>query len=109
MRFLVDAQLPVALARWLTAKGYDSVHVADIGLARASDSEIWNFAISRDLVIITKDEDFPRRTILSKTNPRIVWIRLANSRKQTLLMWFESALPKIVNLLQRGERLIEVI
>lgn len=26
-----DNQLPAALARWLTAKGHDAVHVVDIG------------------------------------------------------------------------------
>jgi uncharacterized protein (DUF433 family) len=26
-----DNQLPAALARWLTAKGHDAVHVLDIG------------------------------------------------------------------------------
>jgi predicted nuclease of predicted toxin-antitoxin system len=33
MRFLVDAQLPPALARWLAEKGHDARHVADVGLA----------------------------------------------------------------------------
>lgn len=29
MRFLVDAQLPPALARWLAAKSHETVHVGD--------------------------------------------------------------------------------
>jgi predicted nuclease of predicted toxin-antitoxin system len=33
MRFLVDAQQPPALARWLTAAGHPSEHVADLGVA----------------------------------------------------------------------------
>jgi len=32
MRFLVDAQLPPALARTLEAGGHEAEHVADIGL-----------------------------------------------------------------------------
>jgi predicted nuclease of predicted toxin-antitoxin system len=40
MRFLVDAQLPAALARWLAAEGHRAEHVADIGLAGALDKEI---------------------------------------------------------------------
>jgi predicted nuclease of predicted toxin-antitoxin system len=35
MRFLIDAQLPPALARWLSSAGHDAEHVADIGLAGA--------------------------------------------------------------------------
>jgi predicted nuclease of predicted toxin-antitoxin system len=32
MRFLVDAQLPPALARWLAAQGHEAAHVGDLGL-----------------------------------------------------------------------------
>jgi predicted nuclease of predicted toxin-antitoxin system len=45
MRFLIDAQLPSALARWL-AEGYVAEHVGDRGLSTASDSAIWNFALA---------------------------------------------------------------
>ncbi|MBU2807009.1 DUF5615 family PIN-like protein [Acidithiobacillus ferrooxidans F221] len=39
MQFLVDAQLPPALARWISAQGYSACHVADIGMASARDAE----------------------------------------------------------------------
>ena len=32
MKFLVDNQLPAALARWLVARGLDACHVAVRGL-----------------------------------------------------------------------------
>lgn len=41
MRFLVDAQLPPALARLLASHGHVAEHVADIGLRDADDSPIW--------------------------------------------------------------------
>ena len=37
MKFLIDNQLPAALARWLTAKGHDAVHVLDIGQGQTED------------------------------------------------------------------------
>jgi predicted nuclease of predicted toxin-antitoxin system len=40
MRFLVDAQLPPALARWRAEQGHQAEHVADINLAAASDGTI---------------------------------------------------------------------
>ena len=58
MQFLVDAQLPPALARWISAQGYSACHVANIGMASARDPEIWNRAYGDDSIIITKDEDF---------------------------------------------------
>lgn len=63
MRFLVDAQLPVALARRLSDSGHPSKHVADCGLLNASDSRIWAFAADSGAAIVTKDEDFTLRFI----------------------------------------------
>jgi len=45
MRFIVDAQLPPALARFLESHGPDAAHVADIGLRAADDSSIWLYAL----------------------------------------------------------------
>lgn len=36
-RFLIDAQLPPALARWLVAQGHAAEHVNDAGLDGADD------------------------------------------------------------------------
>jgi predicted nuclease of predicted toxin-antitoxin system len=40
MRFLVDAQLPPALARWLSEQGHEAEHLLDIDSLQASDREI---------------------------------------------------------------------
>ena len=108
MRFLVDAQLPPALARWLADQGYSAEHVVDHNLEAASDAKIWNFAQSTGAVIITKDEDFARRKAVNETGPPVIWIRLPNVRRRTLLAWFETTLPEILTALERGETLIEV-
>jgi predicted nuclease of predicted toxin-antitoxin system len=52
MRFLVDAQLPPALARWLSAQGCPADHVADLGMAESPDRVIWEWA-SKDTISIT--------------------------------------------------------
>ena len=80
MRFLVDAQLPPALARWLVAAGHEAEHVADRGMQAASDKEIWDLAVRERAAIITKDEDFAQRHALAATSSAIVWIRLRNTR-----------------------------
>lgn len=58
MTFLVDAQLPPALARWLCQQGHTAAHVEDVGLREAEDIAIWNHALSSGVIIVTKDEDF---------------------------------------------------
>ena len=109
MRFLVDAQLPPALAHWLSARGHEAVHVAEMGMQAASDRLIWDCALAEDWVIITKDEDFAQRKLLARIGPTVVWIRWPNTRRQQLLVQFETALPMIVAALVRGETLIEIV
>jgi predicted nuclease of predicted toxin-antitoxin system len=109
MRFLVDAQLPPAFARWLAAQGHEAEHVSDCGLARAADPEVWDYATSVDAIIVSKDEDFARRKVLDREGPRVVWIRLPNTRRRELIVWFERMLPRLLQALERGETLIEII
>jgi predicted nuclease of predicted toxin-antitoxin system len=109
MRFIVDAQLPPALARWLAANGHEAEHVADRHLATTSDTAIWDFALHASAVIVTKDEDFAQRKVLTDNGPAVIWIRLPNTRRRELLSWFEAVLPDVLSALQRGETLIEVI
>lgn len=60
MKLLVDAQLPQALAEWLRDQGLSADHLAELGLLSASDGEIWDLALSKGYVIVTKDRDFVR-------------------------------------------------
>ena len=109
MRFLVDAQLPPALAKWLAAKGHEAEHVADRQMQAASDAAIWDYALHVAAAIVTKDEDFAQRKVLTDQGPVVVWIRQPNTRRRDLLSWFETVLPDILAALERGETLIEVI
>ncbi len=61
MKFLVDNQLPPALARMIvTELNAEAAHVTDIGLRDAPDAALWTFAAQNDLILISKDEDFAR-------------------------------------------------
>jgi len=108
MRFLVDAHLPPALARWLADQGHEAAHVGDLGMQSASDAVIWSHALRSGAAIITKDEDFAQRKALADGGPVVVWIRLPNTRRRDLLAWFEPVLPVVLAALARGETLIEV-
>jgi predicted nuclease of predicted toxin-antitoxin system len=45
MRFLIDAQLPPALSRWLIGQRHEAEHVADRDMQAASDIAIWDYAL----------------------------------------------------------------
>lgn len=108
MRFVIDAQLPPALARLFEAHGHTAEHVADIGLRDADDSPIWAYALENQAVIVTKDEDFPHRLRQSRMAPVIVWLRIGNTSRRALLQWLDPLIPQIVQLIQNGDKLIEV-
>lgn len=108
MRFLVDAQLPPALAWMLAKRGHIAEHVTDIGPADLPDRELWQYAIANDAVLITKDEDFAALLLMRGPSPVIVWIRIPNTRRQALLAWFEPLIDNIVELVESGNRLIEL-
>lgn len=59
MKFLVDAQLPRRLARWLQIAGYDTLHTRDLPQQNATpDQDINALSIVQQRIVITKDTDF---------------------------------------------------
>lgn len=108
MRFLVDAQLPPALARLLRDRGHEAAHVTEIGPADAPDRDIWQHALQHDAVIVTKDEDFADMVATGREAPAVVWVRVGNTRRTALLAWFEPLIEQIVEMVDSGDRLIEL-
>lgn len=106
--FLIDAQLPPALARWLIEQGHEAQHVDEIGLRNEEDIAIWDYASSAGAIVVTKDEDFAERTARTNAGPVILWLRIGNSTNRALLQWLTPRWPEITVLLDAGNRLIEV-
>ena len=108
MKFLVDNQLPPALAQYLLKRGFDSEHVLDVSLDRALDIEICRYAESKDRILISKDEDF--LYLASRPNPKLkfLWVQLGNCRTPALLAAFERHWPLIESALNAGDRIIEI-
>lgn len=77
-RFLIDANLPCSSALW---RGDDYVHVRDLDPAW-SDAQVWEYARSRGLVIVSKDADFSDRAMMSEPPPRVVHVCVGNVRLQ---------------------------
>jgi|SRR5579884_1441641 len=86
MKFLVDAQLPPALAVWLRSQGHEADHIFDIGSTKMKDFQLWEFAARSNAVIVSKDEDFAE---MSKRieGPQVIWLRVGNSTNRALLEW----------------------
>ena len=108
MKFLVDNQLPSALARFLGARGEDCKHVLDLGLAQATDKEIWRYASTAGLVLISKDEDFVHLAKQAGATVQLIWVRVGNCRNPALLGAIERGWPAAKEAIGAGERVVEV-
>lgn len=107
MRFLIDAQLPPGLARWLAAEGYPSDHVNDLGIGPATDTRIEAEARRLGAVIWSKDVDFAER---ARRSPglQVVWIRLGNTTNAALRERLAPQLDTVAAALSAGETLVEI-
>lgn len=65
MKFLIDMPLSPKLAVWLMQQGHDAVHALELGLARASDTEILERARRAQRMVVTADLDYPRLLALA--------------------------------------------
>ena len=70
MKFLVDNQLPPALATHLALQDVVSQHVSAVGLDQASDRDIWIYAATNGFIIVSKDEDFLHLSIADPGGPK---------------------------------------
>jgi predicted nuclease of predicted toxin-antitoxin system len=108
VKFLVDNQLPPALARFLTVQGLDCRHVIELGMDEARDVEIWNYAAGQGRAVISKDEDFLDLANQPGAKGQFVWVRIGNCRKTQLLAAFAKILPDLQQSLAAGNRIVEV-
>jgi predicted nuclease of predicted toxin-antitoxin system len=75
---LFDENLAARLVAELAELYPGSAHVSEQSLAGGPDLTIWQHARDRGLIIVTKDEDFQRLSVLHGAPPKVIWIRLGN-------------------------------
>ena len=107
MNFLVDAQLTPMLAAWLRDQGLEAQHLHELGLASATDHEVWARALANNQVVITKDRDFVEWAIVRDPAPQVVWLRIGNLGNRVLIARLESSWGRIQAELISGVRVVE--
>jgi len=78
MRLLFDQNLSPRLVQRLKDLYRDSLHVSSVGLDRATDGEVWAYAMENECAIVTKDSDFSDRGAVMGIPPKVIWLRLGN-------------------------------
>lgn len=104
MRFLVDAQLPPALARWIEVQGHDAEHVAVALMPSERDEAIAAYAIAKGAVIVTKDSDF----LNLAPPPPLLIVSTGNVPNHALLSIFQDRFATVVAQLSGGQSVVEI-
>jgi predicted nuclease of predicted toxin-antitoxin system len=105
----IDAQLSPALASWIRETfRIEAQAVRDLGLRNAKDPIIFKAARKAGVVVMSKDEDF--RLLVEKQGPppQILWVTCGNTSNARLREILTKNLPPAIELLQRGEPLVEI-
>ena len=103
MRLLLDQGLPRSSAEILRSKGWDIQHTGEVGLSRATDRQILEYARNERRIVITLDSDF--HAILAVENldsPSVVRIRKEGLKAPELVKLIERIWSRIGQQLDDG-------
>src|SRR5262245_4228288 len=79
MSLLIDENLSHRLPALIADIFPRAVHVRDVGLRSADDEDIWNYAATNGLTIVSQASDFRHRSFLRGAPPKVIWICLTNT------------------------------
>lgn len=107
MKFLIDNNLSPLISKELYLLGFDSVHVKELKMQKASDYEIFNLAFKENRIIVSADTDFG--FILSqwdKNLPSIILFRNFSTNPDKQLQYLKNTIENFSGELEKGSLLI---
>ncbi len=85
MRFLLDMNLPPAIADRLRAEGHDAIHALDAGFGNFSDRDLFERAAKDGRIVVTFDLDFGEiGGAADRSASGVVLLRLRLARQSSL-------------------------
>ena len=78
MRLFFDEQLSEDLSKLLHDIFPNSLHIRQTGAGGATDATVWQLAKTHLCLLVSKDEDFHRLSVLLGAPPKVIWIRRGN-------------------------------
>jgi predicted nuclease of predicted toxin-antitoxin system len=85
MKLLLDQGLPLSAAALLRDQGIDTLHVGEVGMSEAEDSDIIQKARAEARIVATLDADFHTLLALDAAiAPSVIRIRIERLRAQAL-------------------------
>ena len=101
MKFLVDAQLPRRLARFLNSADHDVIHTLDLPRGnRTPDDELCEACARENRILVTKDLEFADSFVLKRQPPQLLLVSTGNITNKELETLFGAHLSKITDAFQ---------
>jgi predicted nuclease of predicted toxin-antitoxin system len=101
MKFLIDAQLPVRLARFLQTAGYDVIYTKDLPQQNSSsDNQINEISLQQKRIVISKDSDFVNSFLTMQKPYKLLLITTGNISNSELEAIFVNQFSRLVNLFE---------
>jgi predicted nuclease of predicted toxin-antitoxin system len=95
MKLLLDQGTPRSTAALLRKAGIETVHTAEIGMAKADDEEILRRASADDRTVVTLDADFHALLALSRARkPSVIRIRIEGLHAEELCGLIQSVIEQ---------------
>lgn len=109
MKIWVEAQLPPAVAGWLTEQvGVEAATLDSVGLQKGQDIDVFQHARCPGHVVMTKDEDFVDLVTRLGPPPQILWVTCGNVSNQALRALLTRAFSAVRAHLDAGEPVVEL-
>ena len=84
MKLLFDQNLAGRLTNELGDLFPGSAHVMQLGMATATDAEVWTHAQEHGFCIVSKDADFQQLSAIRGQPPKVIWLRIGNCSTQRI-------------------------
>lgn len=85
MKLLLNQNLSYRIVDKIVDIFPDSKQVTQVGLKNKSDLEIWKYAKENNFTVVTFDSDFYDLSLIRGTPPKIIWLRIGNTKTDNIV------------------------
>jgi predicted nuclease of predicted toxin-antitoxin system len=103
VKLLLDENLSRRIVPALQEAFPGSSQVVLVGLQRANDRNVWEYAKTEGYVVVTKDDDFFRLQSLFGYPPKVILVKLGNCKSEQILKALLGSQDEIREVLGQGE------
>jgi predicted nuclease of predicted toxin-antitoxin system len=89
MKLLFDQTISFRIVSKLQSLFPECGQVRELNLENRTDREIWDFAKMKEYTIVTFDADFYDFVTLYGHPPKIIWLRMGNTKTENLTTVFQ--------------------